>query len=270
MANPLTPSTPQDSGFIGDGAAEIRSIKQWAVDVFPNVDSAISKPSDYGTSATTEPSSADFSQLFTDIDSLINPTTTNSPVIPQGTVVMWNGDTTNSAAVTALNDKGWFLCTGGTAPNGYNIPNLQNQFVKGWGSDPVGATGGGGASRTGKAVITGTSDNKSLSKTVSIAEANLPEHSHLAVVNANADDENALTSSNGIRLEYTPGGVDAGYFLRGQSGIPNIGKTSSYGNPSPTALDVGIPDAEFAHEHLLAEYEPSRYVIAYIVYAGVV
>lgn len=270
MANPLNPSTPQDNGFIGDGAAEIRSIKQWTVDVFPAVSSAITKPTDYGTAATTEPTSSDFSQLFTDMDSLVNPSTSNSPVIPQGTVVMWNGDTTNTSAITALNDKGWFLCTGGTAPNGFNIPNLQNMFVKGWGSSPVGATAGGGDSRTGKAVITGTSDNKSLSKNVTIAEANLPQHSHLTVVNANKDDENALTSSNGIRLEYSPGGVDAGYFLRGEGGTPNIGKTSTYGNPSPTALDVGVPDTEFAHEHLLTEYEPSHYVIAYIIYAGVV
>lgn len=268
----LDNAVPADTAFIGDGASEIRAVKDALITVFPDVNGAITKPSDYGpTPGNTSPTEADFAQLFTDMDALVSPTTTNSPVIPQGMVTMWNGDTSNTGLVTALNDKGWFLCVGGTAPNGFTIPNLQDKFVKGWGAQIVGATGGGGDSRTGKAVITGTSDNKVIAKTVTLTDDNIPQHSHFTVVNQNLESDDVIDGSNSMRVEFTPDGVDGGYLLRAAtSGTPNISKTSTYGNPSPDAIDIGIPDTEFAHEHLLTAYEPGYYAIAYIIYAGVV
>jgi len=268
----LDNTVPADTAFIGDGASEIRAVKDALITVFPDVNGAITKPSDYGpTPGSTSPTEADYAQLFTDMDALVSPTTTNSPVIPQGMVTMWNGDTTNTSLITALNDKGWFLCVGGTAPNGFTIPNLQDKFVKGWGAQIVGATGGGGDARTGKAVITGTTDNKVISKTVTLTDDNIPQHSHFTVVNQNLESDDVIDGSNSMRVEFTPDDVDGGYLLRAAtSGTPNISKTSTYGNPSPDAIDVGIPDTEFAHEHLLSAYEPGYYAIAYIIYAGVV
>jgi len=268
----LDNTVPADTAFIGDGASEIRAVKDALITVFPDVNGAITKPSDYGpTPGSTSPTEADYAQLFTDMDALVSPTTTNSPVIPQGMVTMWNGDTTNTSLITALNDKGWFLCVGGTAPNGFTIPNLQDKFVKGWGAQIVGATGGGGDSRTGKAVVTGTTDNKSIAKNVLIDEDNIPQHSHFTVVNQNLESDDVIDASNSMRVEFTPDGVDGGYLLRAAtSGTPNISKTSTWGNPSAEALNIGLSDTDFAHEHLLDAYEPGYYAIAYIIYAGVV
>jgi hypothetical protein len=211
------------------------------------------------------------------MEALVSPTTTNSPVIPQGMVTMWNGDTTNTSLITALNDKGWFLCVGGSAPNGFTIPNLQDKFVKGWGAQIVGATGGGGDARTGKAVVTGTTDNKSVAKTVSIDEDNIPAHSHYAVSSDpdkyGADNAFAISTSlpNIKKTADSRGGIDGNYELQGTAVAPtNLGETSKWGNPSADPLNIGLSDTDFAHEHLLTAYEPGYYAIAYIIYAGVV
>lgn len=273
--NGLDDAAPNDNAYIGDGAGEIRAVKAALITTFPNVSGEITKPSNYG-SAGTQPTAADYSQLFTDMDSIVSPSASNSPVIPQGMVAMWSGNTGDSAAITALNNKGWFLCTGGIAPNGYTIPNLQDRFVKGWGTNPVGTVSGGasiGTLRTSVPYVKDTATPKTLTNNVTITEANLPEHSHLVVADVNADDEGALTSGNTIRKEYTPGGVDAGYLLRGESQAPNIGKTDSFGSSSPTALNINHDAASFEHDHTVevsGDLEPSHYVIAYIIYAGVV
>ena len=274
--NDLDDTVPADTAFIGEGAAKIREVKQALNTVFPNVKAEITKPTDYGT-AGTQPSAADFSQLFTDMDSLVSPTTTNSPVIPQGMVTMWNGDTSNTALVTALNDKGWFLCVGGSAPNGFTIPNLQDKFVKGWGAQIVGATGGGGDARTGIAVATGTTTEKAIVKSVILDQANIPEHNHFSVSSDpdkyGADNANAIATS----LPYikktadSRDGIDGNYEIQGTAIAPtNLGETSKWGNSSPTGVDIGLAKEDFAHEHLLSAYEPGYYVIAYIIYAGVV
>lgn len=270
----LDDAIPADNSFIGDGAAQIRSVKAALNTAFPAVTATITKPSGYGPSpGSTQPTEADFAQLFTDMDALVSPSTTNSPVIPQGMVAMWNGDTTDTAKITALNDKGWYLCVGGTAPNGFVIPNLQDKFVKGWGAQIVGATGGNtGTVRTNGTFQVGNDTNKTATGTYTITEANLPEHHHLTVIDINADDEGALTSGTVIRKEYSPGGVDSSYFLRGNAGTPNIGKTDSFGSASPTPVSITLDEATFGHEHKLdaAAIEPGYYVIAYIIYAGVV
>ena len=273
--NGLDDAAPNDNAYIGDGAGEIRAVKAALITTFPNVDGEITKPTNYG-GAGTQPSAADYSQLFTDMDSLVSPSLNNSPVVPQGLVAMWSGNTGDSAAITELNNKGWFLCTGGIAPNGYSIPNLQDRFVKGWGTNPVGTTSGGasiGTLRTSVPYATNTATPKTITKSATLTEQNIPAHTHLTTVDANADDETALTSGNSIRKEYTPGGNDAGYFLRGENGTPNIGKTSSYGNGSPTPVNLDIDAASFEHDHTVevsGDLEPSHYVLAFIIYAGVV
>ena len=275
--NGLDDAAPNDNAYIGDGAGEIRSVKAALITTFPNVAGEITKPTNYGpVTGSSQPTEADYSQLFTDMDSLVSPSTSNSPVIPQGTVAMWNGNTADSAAITELNNKGWFLCVGGTAPNGYTIPNLQDRFIKGWGTNPVGTVSGGatiGTLRTSEPFVNNTSTPKTITNSYTLTEANIPEHSHLTVADVNADDEGALTSGNAIRKEYTPGGVDAGYLLRGESQTPNVGKTDTFGNASPTAVDTGMDAATFDHDHTVevsGDLEPSHYVIAFIIYAGVV
>lgn len=284
--NDLDDTVPADTAFIGEGAAKIREVKQALNTVFPNVKAEITKPTDYGT-AGTQPSAADFSQLFTDMDSLVSPTTSNSPVIPQGMVTMWNGDTTDTAAVTALNNKGWFLCVGGSAPNGFTIPNLQDKFIKGWGAQVVGATGGGGDARTGKAVNTGTTDNKVVSKGVTLDQVNIPAHRHNLILSIpetgpgspnseeiRPSDNQVADPTDTIVGAAQAGGYDGEYRLAydptRRSAEPNAGKSGKWGNESVTAVDISLSDTEFAHEHLLTAYEPGYYAIAYIIYAGVV
>ena len=279
--NDLDDTVPADTAFIGEGAAKIREVKEALNTVFPNVKAEITKPADYGT-AGTQPSAADFSQLFTDMDSLVSPTTSNSPVIPQGTIVMWNGDTTDTAATTALNNKGWFLCVGGTAPNGYTIPNLRDKFVKGWTAQVVGATGGGQDTRTGIAVTTGTTDPKVVAKTVALEQANIPAHRHNLILSISESNSEAIkpadyivdSPSQTIVGAAQGGDYDGEYRLAYDkdrpSAEPNAGQSSKWGNDSVTAVDIGLDSSEFAHEHLIENAEPSYYVVAYIVYAGVV
>lgn len=281
--NGLDDAAPNDNAYIGDGAAEIRSVKNALITTFPAVAGEITKPTGYGGGAGTQPTAADYSQLFTDMDSLVSPSLNNSPVVPQGLVAMWNGNTGDTAAITALNDKGWFLCTGGIAPNGYTIPNLQDRFVKGWGTDPVGTTSGGaslGTLRTSVPYVKDTASPKTISNSYTLTEANIPSHEHYSVSsdpdNYGADSAVAISGS----LPYirktadSRGGIDGNYAMMGSSSRPtNLGTTSAYGNSSPTAIDTGMDAASFEHDHTVeisGDLEPSHYVIAYIIYAGVV
>lgn len=279
--NDLDDTVPADTAFIGEGAAKIREVKQALNTIFPNVKAEITKPDGFGTSGT-QPSAADYSLLFTEVDGLVNPETTNSAIIPQGFIAMWNGDTNSTEAVTALNDKGWFLCVGGTAPNGYTIPNLRDKFVKGWTAQPVGAGGGGADGRTGKAVLTGTSTDWSVDKSYKLQDVNIPAHRHLLVhpVSGSTSDsihpgENFITNSTQTIVSAAQAGSYDGeynlaYFPSSPGIEPTAAKSSKYGNDDPTALDLGLSSADAAHEHLIENTEPAYYVVAYIVYAGVV
>lgn len=280
--NGLDDAAPNDNAYIGDGAAEIRAVKNALITTFPAVDGEITKPTGYGpVSGSTQPTADDYTQLFTDMGALVSPDTTNSPVVPQGLVAMWNGNTGDAAAITELNSKGWYLCTGGVAPNGYTIPNLQDRFVKGWGTNPVGNVSGGGnlgTLRTGKALVAGSSTDKTVTNTVTIAEANLPEHRHQIAKSVTGNDYQGngagQASSNTLVGSATSGSSDHEYDLVGISGAEaDIFQSGKYGNSSPTALDIGIDAAQFNHEHEViasGDLEPTHYVIAYIIYAGVV
>ena len=46
--NGLDDAAPNDNAYIGDGAAEIRSVKNALITTFPNVNGEITKPSGYG------------------------------------------------------------------------------------------------------------------------------------------------------------------------------------------------------------------------------
>lgn len=282
--NGLDDAAPNDNGYIGDGAAEIRQVKNALITTFPAVDGEITKPADYGpVSGDAQPTADDFSQLFTDMAALVSPTTSNSPVVPQGTVTMWNGNTGDTALTSELNSKGWYLCTGGTAPNGFTIPNLQNMFVKGWGDQPVGASSGGaslGTLRTGDALVVGSNSQKSVSKTVTLTESNIPAHDHRMFASAaggrnyvdNAYDGSLACDTGNGSLGGTSH-IESDMRVAGVGGTPVVGSTSDWGNNSPSGIDIGLNSSDFNHEHevtVSGDLEPSHYVIAFIIYAGVV
>ena len=72
------------------------------------------------------------------------------------------------------------------------------------------------------------------------------------------------------------GGYDGEYRLAfdpaRQNAEPDAGKTTKFGNDSPTALAVGLSSAEFEHSHRLdaTNVEPSSVAVIYLMYCGVV
>ena len=277
--NGLDDAAPNDNAYIGDGAAEIRAVKEALITTFPAVVGEISKPANYGpVVGDTQPTADDYSQLFTDMGALVSPDTSNSPVVPQGLVAMWNGNTGDSNAIQALNAKGWYLCTGGTASNGYLIPDLQDRFVKGWGTNPVGAVSGGGnlgTLRTGKALVPGSGTDKVVNASVTLTESNIPSHDH-RMFSSDIGNRNYVSASYNGPLAHdsgNPGHIEKDYVVASAGSPPNIGSTGTWGNASTTPIDLGLDANEFNHEHeVLAtgDLEPTHYVIAYIIYAGVV
>ena len=267
MANRLNPAAPADTAFVGDGAGEIRGVKTWITDVFPNLDGEITKPSDYGpVTGSTQPTESDYSQLFTDVAALnVTVGGIDTGIVPVGTIAMWSGTDTSG-----LNAKGWFLCDGTNS-----TPNLQNKFIKGWGTESIGASGGGGGTiRTSGTYQVGNGTDKTITNTVTLEEANIPQHSHYAVsltVNSPRSDANEIGAGGAyLARKATGGSSNLEYSLEGTSALPSTGRTTNWGNASATPVDLGIDATEFAHEHEIdGDIEPPYYVLAYIIYKGV-
>ena len=283
----LDDTVPADTAFIGDGAGQIRDVKAALNGVFPKVTTEISKPTDYGTAATTQPTGEDFSLLFTDMYNFVNPQQTNSSTIPIGTIIMWSGANWNTEEAAA-NALGWFACTGATG-NGRQTPNLVGKFAKGWN----GLSGGGdvGTANTPSSSIetsvpydAGTTNPKTIVKTATLAEENLPAHRHQFVLSVSETDSNAIRPSDNILSSSTQtmvgaaqdGGYDGEYRLAydpsRQTTEPDAGKTSKFGNDSPTAVDVGASSAEFSHVHTVdaSNVEPASVAVIFLMYCGVV
>lgn len=269
----LNPAAPADTAFVGDGAGEIRAVKSALTTVFPAVEAEITKPITYNQTTGntgTQPNAADFSQLFTDVSELsITVGGIDTGIVPIGTVAMWSGTDTSQ-----LNAKGWFLCDGTNS-----TPNLQNRFVLGWGTESIGATGGGTGALTGTLRTTGTfqvgnSTDKTISNSVTLTESNLPAHYHqLASSGKLGSGQNGSNVGPNFNIAYlTDSDNDREYELSGyDTAEPTLFKSSSYGNPSPTAIDVGIDATTFRHEHdvvLSGDVTPPYYVLAYIIYKG--
>lgn len=291
MPNRLTPATPADNGFIGDGAAEIRSIKQWAVDVFPNVDAAITKPTTYGpVTGSQEPTAADFSQLFTDMEEIRNPGLANSAIIPVGTIVMWSGNDWQTVKPLA-NSIGWFECDGtvSPAPTNRQLPDLRNTFVKGW--DGLGDGGNVGTSSSPSASIetttsyeVGTTTEKSVVKTYSLTEENMPAHRHNLTLGLTGPESDAInpatyfinSATDTIASAAQAGSFDGEYNLAYDPSRRNVeantGQSSKYGNDTPTALDLGLTANQFEHSHQLdaSGVEPANQAVIFLMYCGVV
>lgn len=276
----LDDAFPQATSFIGDGASEIRDIKTSLITAFPGVDGAIEKPTTYGTPGTTVPTAADFSQLFTDLDTVFNPGTgTETPGLKRGMIMMWTGDTSNASAISDLESAGWYLCDSqGRTINGVAIPNLQDKFVKSYGTDPVGSTGGAGnagTATTSGTTVVGSNTPKSISKQVTLTSTNMPEHRHQISYategNSYPGDGSGQASSNTLISSATAGSSDHEYDLVGLPGVEaNVFQTGKYGSPSPVPVDVTIDAVTFAHEHSISigDIEPPYYVLAFICYCG--
>lgn len=280
-------TTPLDTAFVGDGAGQIRALKDAIKTCFPGVDGIITKPADYNATGSTTPTAADFSQLFTDVEALASPTTSNSTIIPIGTIVAWWGDPTDTAAINAL---GWYLADGGTY-NTFVTPNLTDSFLKGWDGTTDNraaqvAAGTLSAVATSSAFVVGTALGAETAKTTSqtaspvLTLANIPQHRHSMFINN--DDTRTATApgagqsgANHAYVAAESGASDAEYRLAGAAIDPDLFETGDYGNVSPdgVSIDVSLDAAGFAHEHkvdLSGGLEPQHAVVAFIVYCGVV
>ncbi len=283
----LDDAIPADNAFVGDGASQIRGVKEALNTVFPAVTGEIVKPTDYGTAATSQPTQQDYTQLFIDVSNLVNPQDSNSNSIPIGTVVMWSGNdwVSKESAAQAL---GWYLCDGRVG-NGRQTPNLVGTFPKGW----DGLSGGGnvGTPNTPSSSIetsvpyeSGTTTPKALAKTATLTEENLPAHRHQFVLSISEADSESIRPSNNILSSATQtlvgagqdGGYDGEYRLaydpNRQTTEPDAGKTTKFGSDSPTAVDVGASSTEFAHVHTVdaSNVEPASVAVIFLMYCGVV
>ena len=292
----LNPAVPADTAFAGDGAAEIRALKAALTAVLPGLDVEVTKPSDYGVNTgSTTVTSADLSQLFTDIAGALSPTVSNALNIPLGTISMWYGNL-DAAKETELNSIGWFLCNG-VSNNGVPTPDLTDKFVKGWsgGTQDLTALPGAGGTAVGNLATTGTydvgtalttQDDKVLTSDTSfqLGIANIPQHNHGLFVPETNDTNNVVANpyTGKIAAEGGSGNYDgaASHIARDYRGASatgsntTIGTTGDAGQLSPTAVtvDTGATSGQFAHEHavtLSGDLEPSHLRLAYICYCGV-
>ena len=159
--------------------------------------------------------------------------------VPKGAIVMWNGTTPPS---------GWTLCNGNNGS-----PNLSGMFVKGWGDDAVG--------------------DKSGENFVTLQEANLPGHAHMA-----QGGEHTHTGTSGhthpytyTTLTITPFGTDpqrnntSGGAIQVPrqtvtSEVVDLGPLSSTSSAASAITEVMMTGGGISHEN-----RPPYYVLAFIM-----
>lgn len=286
----LDDAVPADNAFIGDGAEQIRNVKQGLNTVFPAVTTEITKPTGYGpVEGSSQPTSDDYSQLFTDVDSIVNPGLSNSLIIPIGTIVMWSGNDWNSTLEQEINGIGWFACDGGTY-NGRVTPNFVNKFAKGW--DGLGSTGGNvgtpaspsAAIETSTSYEVGTTTEKAIAKSYTLAENNMPRHTHKLTLGLTGPESDAInpatyfinSPTDTIASAAQAGSFDGEYNLAydpsRRNATPDTGQSGSYGSDNPDALDLGLTSDQFEHSHQLdaSGLEPANLAVIFLMYCGVV
>lgn len=271
----LDDTVPADNAFVGDGAGQIRDVKLALNTAFPAVTGEITKPTDYGTAATTQPTQADYSLLFTNMALLLDDTA-NARDIPIGTVISWAGDLGTQQA--ALEELGWFICDG---TNG--TVDLTGKFIKG--SNATGSDYGVPGSpptalETTTSYVLGSTTDKTVTKTYTLTEANIPRHSHKVARSGGVTpdgDGNLLgsdvTASAALRYGITgPGALgDSEYLFGGITGVEaDVFQSSNYGNASPDTLDLGLTTSEFEHSHRIdaTTIEPPSLVLIFLQYKG--
>lgn len=272
----LDDTVPADNAFIGDGAEQIRNVKQGLNTVFPAVTTEITKPTGYGpVEGSSQPTSDDYSQLFTDMESLFSDTA-NSRFIPIGTVISWAGD--YQAQQTALNDLGWYICDG---TNG--TVDLTGKFVKGsnaTGSDYNTISTPSSSIETTTSYVLSTTTDKAITKTYQLQDTDIPRHSHKVAraAGVNPDGDGNLlgadvTASAALRYGITgPGALgDSEYLFGGISGVePDVFQSSFFGNQTPDPIDLGLTSDQFEHSHRIdaTAIEPPSLVLIYLQYKG--
>lgn len=271
----LDDTIPADNSFIGDGAEQIRNVKQALNTAFPAVTGEITKPTDYGTAATTQPTQADYSLLFTDM-ALLQDDTANARDIPVGTVISWAGDFgTQQAALEAL---GWFICDG---TNG--TVDLTGKFIKG--SDATGSDYGTPGSpptalETTTSYVLSTTTDKAITKTYKLQDTDIPRHSHKVAraggVTPDGDGNllgSDVTATAALRYGITgPGALgESEYLFGGITGVqPDVFQSSFFGNEVPDDLDLGLTSDQFEHSHRIdaTTIEPPSLVLIFLQYKG--
>lgn len=289
-------ATPADTAFVGDGAAEIRALKAAVRAVFPGLNAAVTKPSAYGTNTgSTEVTSADMSQLFTDMESIVGDNATG--VFAKGMIMMWSG--TNGNIPT-----GWALCDGnaGTAINGVTIPDLTDRFIVGAGDTyTVGASGSGSVTvsslttsspkdpsdgTTAKVTLsvgsstTGTADIQIADHT--LTEDNIPKHFHYVAGNDDFNGNNSISPGQGISTsatlasQATDGSSDDEYrFASSASSDADTFESSQWPDRAGAVTAVTHSGtANYDHVHSLTGGSfsgsalPDYYALSYIIYTG--
>lgn len=179
------------------------------------------------------------------IDTTLN--THSASLVPAGVIVMWSGQT------TAI-PTGWALCDGTNS-----TPDLRDKFIMGAGSANELSTGG--------------------SNSVTLAEANLPSHSHSfsATTGSAGAHTHSITdpghSHHGVYFSYGDGG-DGGGAASGNDSASNSGNSQNLGTTTDT---TGISIASAAdHTHTVSgttgangsgtsiDNRPSFYALAFI------
>lgn len=271
----LDDTVPADNAFIGDGAGQIRGVKLALNTVFPAVTAEITKPTTYGTAATTQPTAADYSLLFTDMGVLTDDSA-NARDIPIGTIISWAGDFATQE--TALNNLGWYICNGA---NG--TIDLTGRFIKG--SDATASdynTSGSPPTdlETTTSYVLSTTTDKSVTKTYQLQETDIPRHSHKVARSAGVTpdgDGNLLgtdvTATAALRYGITgPGALgDSEYLFGGISGVePDVFQSSFFGNSTPDPINIGLTSTEFEHSHRIdaTSIEPPHLVLIFLQYLG--
>lgn len=152
-------------------------------------------------------------------------------LLPVGVILMWAG---------AVNEipPGWKLCDGTEG-----TPNLKGRFVVGYDGtdgdyDTIGTAGG--------------------YKTVTLTEAQMPEHTH--TVEINADGEH----THNLKVSTLNSGISGGSYLSGGNTTYNASAETEMAGEHTHAATAGNAGGGQAHEN-----RPPYYVIAFIQWKGI-
>lgn len=152
-------------------------------------------------------------------------TTLNSTIVPSGGIIIWSG--AESAIPT-----GWVLCNGSNS-----TPDLRDKFVMGAGTTAVNTAGG--------------------TNSLTIAEANLPSHTHAISLTSGAGGSHTHTiSSDGAHthsfdVSGSPGADSNSFDVDGHNN-GNTGGDSASKTTSSSGAHTHTIGSESSHTHAIS------------------